>query len=453
MRRQTVTQGAIILVVTGFITQILSGILNQIVITRFLGEDGVNIYVLILPTLMLFSTLASTGLPAAVNVLISRSHLSKKKILSTAFVMAIFFSLISGIILLVIARPLAFTFLKDERTYLPLLAMIPLLFCLAFSSVLKAYFQGLQNMATFSVAVLVEQIVRVIASAYFIGIMLPRGLLYGVIGVIAARIVSELIAGGILLGVLMKHVNFKSVAPVLGHFKTINQIAVLATGNQLGIALVGFLEPIIVMQALFRIGYPRELSRKLYGAVSGYTMPLLLMPSFITGGILQAMTPSISQAYARGDLPRIHHHLNVIIKISFFIGSIYTVLMALFPAEIMNLVFGTATGSEYLSLMAPFFIFLILQPTFTAFLQGVGGGKVAMTSTFISSAIKISLMIALLPILRLNIEGLVIAILTHSVIVTVWHYYLLKKRIGYRINIPQILNGLLIFIILARCSS
>ena len=52
---------------------------NRVIVTRLLGEDGIGIYMLIAPTLMLLTTFASIGLPIAIPTLISRANERQKK--------------------------------------------------------------------------------------------------------------------------------------------------------------------------------------------------------------------------------------------------------------------------------------------------------------------------------------------------------------------------------------
>ena len=78
MKKQNVVQGTFILVIAGLITKVL-GMINRVMVTRLLGEDGIGIYMLIGPTLMLLTTFASIGLPIAIPTLISRANERQKR--------------------------------------------------------------------------------------------------------------------------------------------------------------------------------------------------------------------------------------------------------------------------------------------------------------------------------------------------------------------------------------
>jgi len=59
-------KGTLILLVAGLIIRIL-GFVNRIVIARFIGEEGVGLYMMAFPTLMLVVAITQLGLPVAIS--------------------------------------------------------------------------------------------------------------------------------------------------------------------------------------------------------------------------------------------------------------------------------------------------------------------------------------------------------------------------------------------------
>ncbi|HAX73182.1 MAG TPA: stage V sporulation protein B, partial [Firmicutes bacterium] len=191
MKKQSLVQATLILIIAGFVTKVL-GMVNRIVVTRMLGEGGVGLYMLIMPSMMLLSTIATIGLPVAIPTLISRAKQRQKKILSTSLIISIVCCFFLCLLIIVTAKPLAIYLLKDERTYLPLLSLAPLLFVVSISSILKGYFQGEQNMYPTAVSTLIEQIVRIAFCIVFIVWLLPYGIVYAVVGTLWASVLGEL---------------------------------------------------------------------------------------------------------------------------------------------------------------------------------------------------------------------------------------------------------------------
>ena len=59
-------RGTIILLAAGLITRVL-GFINRIVIARFIGEEGVGLYMMAVPTFILAITITQIGLPVAIS--------------------------------------------------------------------------------------------------------------------------------------------------------------------------------------------------------------------------------------------------------------------------------------------------------------------------------------------------------------------------------------------------
>lgn len=59
-------QGTIILLFAGLVTRVL-GFINRIVIARFIGAEGVGLYMMAFPTFILVVTITQLGLPVAIS--------------------------------------------------------------------------------------------------------------------------------------------------------------------------------------------------------------------------------------------------------------------------------------------------------------------------------------------------------------------------------------------------
>src|SRR5690625_5343477 len=84
--------------------------------------------------------------------------------------------------------------LTDRRTLYPLLAMTPMIPITGLTSVLRGYFQGLQNMKPQSYAQVLEQIVRIATIHFFVNLLLPYGIEFAVVGAMLSGIAGEVIS-------------------------------------------------------------------------------------------------------------------------------------------------------------------------------------------------------------------------------------------------------------------
>src|SRR5690625_1909624 len=155
------------LIIAGMITRLL-GFINRIVIARLMGEEGVGIYMMALPSLFLLITLTQIGLPIAISKRVSEANAigdqhKIKQIISLSIIIITCTSIIFTICMVIATPFIANYLLTDTRTLYPLYAVCPVVPIIALTSVIKGYFQGMQNMKPQSVAIVIEQIVRIIA--------------------------------------------------------------------------------------------------------------------------------------------------------------------------------------------------------------------------------------------------------------------------------------------------
>lgn len=189
-------QGTIILIIAGLITRVL-GFINRVVIARMIGNEGVGLYMMAVPTLVLVITLTQLGLPVAISKLVAEAQAlgdkrKIKKILVVSLSITCTLSFIFTLSLIVFAPIIAKTFFTDERTLYPLLAVIPVIPIIAISSVIRGYFQGLQQMKPAAYSQVIEQVVRITLIAVCTKAFLPYGIEYAAAGAMLSSVFGEL---------------------------------------------------------------------------------------------------------------------------------------------------------------------------------------------------------------------------------------------------------------------
>src|SRR5699024_5184616 len=182
MTKQSFIHGTIILIIAGMITRLL-GFVNRMVTARLMGEEGIGLYMLTMPTLFLLITLSQIGLPIAVAKRVAEASAlgdmyRVKKILRLSLIIITCTSVFFMISLIIAAPFIARYLLTDERVLYPLLALSPAIPIIALASIIKGYFQGLQNMKPQSFALIIEQMIRIAAVFLFVTFLLPFGIVY-----------------------------------------------------------------------------------------------------------------------------------------------------------------------------------------------------------------------------------------------------------------------------------
>src|SRR5690625_303416 len=120
MTKQSFLHGTLLLIIAGMITRGL-GFINRIVIARLIGEEGVGLYMMALPSLFLMLTLTQIGLPAAISKRIAEANelgdqQKIKQIMTFSFFIIACTSIIFTIIMFFLAPFVAYYLLPDDRT-------------------------------------------------------------------------------------------------------------------------------------------------------------------------------------------------------------------------------------------------------------------------------------------------------------------------------------------------
>lgn len=442
--KQTFIQGALILILATFITKLL-GFANRIVMARLMGPEGVGLYMMAVPILTLVITLTRLGLPIAISKLTAEAEAKGdfakiRQILIVSLCMTLLLSILFTFLTIGTAPLIAGWLLTDERAYLPLLAITPIIPIVAVSSVLKGYFQGRQNMKPPAYSLIIEQVTRIIAIALLVQLLLPYGVEYAAAGAMASAVLGEG-ASLLYLAATFKYGRRpqllslgRGIIRQLKRGKTIIEellrIGLPATGSGLIGSLSWTLEPILVAQSLALAGIASAQATKAYGLLAGYAIPLLMLPMFITYSLSVSLVPAISEAQATRNRSMIKKRLHQTMRLSLICGAPATVIMLVFAEPLVTLIYGTPQAAPLLKTMAPFFLFLYFQSPLQAALQGLDLAKTAMLNTLYGSLVKMGAIVLLASRPELGIFGAALAININICLVTLLHFFSLAKAVN-----------------------
>ena len=419
-------KSTIILIIGGGITNILAMVI-KIFLTRAIGDNGIGLYMMVLPTFNLFITLCSLSLSTSISKLIAEKRQSKKIVLSIVPI-SLIYNFILMILLIMFAPFIANYLLKNNLTYYPIMAIAFTLPFICISSILKGYFYGNENMIPFVVSNVVEQIVRLLFIIFIIPKLMPYGVNIAACGVVLINVLSEFLSIiCLLLYIPNKNINMNDFKFDKVIFKDILHISLPSTGSRLIGSISYFFEPIILTFILLYLGYSNDYIMQEYGIITGYVYPLLFIPSFFTAAISTSLLPVISSSYSRGHYDYTKKKLKQALIISIFIGFVFTIMFMLIPEFLLKFIYGTDLGVNYLRIICPFFLLYYIQGPLTSYLQAINKADIAMRGTFIGAIIK-NILLLILPIF-MGIWGFIISSLINVFYVTIQHIYHVKKSL------------------------
>ncbi|SMG08472.1 stage V sporulation protein B [Paenibacillus aquistagni] len=469
--KQSFIQGTLILLAAGIINRIL-GFIPRITLPRIIGAEGVGIYQLGYPFLLVVITLITGGIPLAVAKLVAEAdaisdHRRSKQILNNSLL----FSVTAGILLsglcLILAPWITSYILTDKRVYYTFMMMTPIIVLVSISSVLRGYFQGKQNMIPTAASQVAETVIRIITMIGCAYLFLPYGLEWAAAGAMLGVVIGEL--AGLLVLWLELRASRRSEAQDAPHpnpysdqamqeaesmeqpkeWRNLFKIAIPVTGGKLIGSLSYLLESIAIARSLAIAGVTTAVATAQYGILQGMIIPVLTLPGALTYSLAVSLVPSLSEAYGRKDMQTIRKRLHQAIRLALVSGAPFAVIMFVLAVPLCAILYNDPSVGTMLRWMAPVAIFIYIQAPLQAALQALDRPGTALTNTLIGAVLKLGLIIQLASIPALGIKGAVIAISINIVIVTSLHAYMITRSLKLKLPWMDILKVITAMIIMA----
>ena len=415
--------------VGGLITKLL-GFGIRIIYTRMVGSDAINLYSLVMPTYSLLLTIATLSLPVVISKLISEHKTKSIKILSSATIITLVLNFIVIITIYFTKDFIATTLLNDSRCSTLLMAMALTFPFVSLSSILKGYFYGKQKMAPHTISNIIEQIVRLALIFLIIPKLVNMGIVYSVMGLILISIASELASILTFLVFLPKKfkITKEDLKPDMKTSKEILSISIPTVSGRL-IGNIGFFfEPILLTNILLFAGYSMDFILNEYGAYNAYTISLLSMPSFFIAAISSSLLPEISKFYYKKNLIMVKRRLKQAVILSFIVGGIFSAFIYLFREPLLSTLYNTTKGSEYIEILAPFFVLFYLEGPLQSVLQAIGKAKTTMFITMVAVITKLVTM-SILSLCHIGMYSLVIAEIIDIFIIVILCVRAIRKEL------------------------
>ena len=420
-------KSTIILVLGGILTKILSLVI-RIITTRIVGTYGIGLFMLIAPTYNLFITISSFSLSIAISKLVSENKRNNKKLILNILPVAIIFNIIIIIILLISSKFIAISLLKNKYLYYPILSIMFTIPFVTISSIIKGYFYGKENMLPSVISSLIEQISRIIIIILISPYLLDKGLIYAISGLVIFNGISEIISIIVLILFLPKHAKIKKSDLRIDktNIKDIFGIALPNTSSRLLTSIGIFLEPIIITFVLLKIGKTNDFITREYGIISGYVLPIVTLPSFISYSVSTALLPVISKYNEQRNYIAIKRKLKQAIMFCLVLGVFTSIILILFPSFFMKLLFKQSIGINYLKLASILYILFYVQAPIISFFQGTNNSKIVFYITLIGIIVK-NISLFCLTFLDINLYSILISDFIKSLVITIYSYIKIKK--------------------------
>lgn len=412
-----------ILLIGGLITKIL-GMIIKIIMTRNIGIDGLSLYMLILPSMMLFINIAQLGLPIALSRLVALNNKNNKKLFFSVIPITLLINIILSIIIIILAPYISNNLLHNNTIKLGIIAISIIIPFTTLSSICRSYFFGKEKLLPHVLSLVIENTIRLL----FMILVLPKIMYlkieYIIFILVLSNIISEFTSTIILIRFLPKNISIKikDFIPNKYYIYESYKLGIPNVSSNLIYSISYFLEPIVLTNILIK-NYSNIYIIREYGIITGYVIPLLTLPSFFTLALSQAIMPYITKEYKNNNKTNIIKRLNIITTIILIFSIFIIIIYELYGNIILKIIYKTNLGFNYLKILSPIFILQYIQSIFIYTLNGIGKNKILLYLSLISSIIRI-ISIIIFSYLHIGIYSYIISIILNILISTI---YLIRK--------------------------
>lgn len=404
----------------------------RILMTRAIGLEGMSIYTLANPAMVLIITLAQLGLPTAIATLISKNKEKSKKIFISGLIISFVISVILMVVIIFLAPFLSTNILKNNDVKMTIYGLALLVPLVSLSSLLKGYFIGHNLVKMTARSSIAEEAARIVFIVIFLHQFTKISPSYGAFGAIIGVCVGEIFQSIYLLFEsnlkLYKHayelLSLKDIKP-LEEIPEVLSLSIPITLSRLIGSLTYFLEPIIITNLMLKSGYSSSFITTEYGIYSGYAMPVLLLPGFFSLAFSNYMLPILSRYIGNNDFKLAKKHFLKIICLCLSVGFLVAVIFYSNSENISYILYKTTQGSQYIKKLAfPFILYYLESPINTA-MHALGLTKQAFYTTTTSCIARILILLIFTP--KYGIDAISISTLIEITIIIVLNgFYIFK---------------------------
>ncbi len=446
-------RGTLVLFITSIILKIL-GFFYQIVTIRLIGTEPVGILNMAYPFYIAFVVLATAGIPLAIAKLIAEQR-SRQQTAAIRQTMKLAFGivfLLSGFFLLTsfCLMPMVFERLgTDPRMSWCFYMLLPGIVIVPISSIVRGYFQGLQQMVYPSLGQIAEQIVRLTTGLILIILLKPYGVRYIAVGLAGGMMAGEL-AGMLLIVIFYRHsikkwpkqttANPSAIGKLL---KEIMALGIPTTLTRLTSSLDMAIEASLIPFCLLQMGYNQSQATSIYGQVSGVALTLLTIPMVLTGALSTSLVPAISKASAAHRRQEMASLCSEALRLTYIFSLPIIIVLFCYGGTLTQILFHISQLGPLLRILTLGAIFLYIGQTSVGIMQGLGQTQAVFVNNLLGSLVKLVCIYFFVAQHQQGTSGIALAFVLSYIAQCALNLLSILKEVSIRLTAPQVLLPLL----------
>ncbi len=419
MQKQSAKKQTLLLTITNIFVRAL-GFVMRIILTRFMGAQAIGIMELASSAHMLAITPVTAGIPLAISRLTAKANEEEAMVVfksAKRLVNKIAFIIIPVMLVL---SPWIAELLGDSRTFPSIIMCIPCVWILGQAAVHNGFCYGRSNATMPALSELIEQVVRFLLSLLLLVLFQSLSLSWLAAIPSFATMVAEAVGLTAIVGFMKPP---KHIAPSKEIEGKLFRLAMPPTLMRLCNTLLRSVNAVLIPLQLKASGLAAAEATASFGRLSGMVMPVLFLPSVITGSLAMVSAPKMASLEKR---PR--QLKQTAVKILLFataIGSLCAIGLYLFAPTISLKLYRQAELTDLIRFTCPSVVFLSISQVLNGMIAGIGRQKHALYASLASACITVLFNLFLTPLPQFRIYGAAFGMMAGQLISLSWNLVLL----------------------------
>ncbi|WP_176762141.1 putative polysaccharide biosynthesis protein [Natronincola ferrireducens] len=384
MKKKGFVYGSILLTFVNFLIRFI-GFSYDVILSKLMGAEGIGLFQMMMPVLMIFLIITTAGIPTAVSKLIAEySSKNNYDAVRKTYRVAVFFtlSLSIGLSLILISFRgfIGLRIFKNEDALRCIYFLPPALVLISITSVMRGYYYGLKMIGIASISEIVEHFTRFVIVIGLLYSIYPLDPILGAFIAICGISIGEFFD---LVWLLFMQSRFTKRLPYtiptsIKMTQLLRQILTISaplTLSGLFHVILQFTNAILIPQRLMASGYTYSEAIATFGRVMGMAMPLTYLPYFVTSALVINIIPNLSEQVFVKNYKTAKNNIHLAIKITLLVSIPLTALYVFFSKPLAVYLYSDPKASESIYLLGFCTIFLAIQHTFSGILYGLGKQK------------------------------------------------------------------------------
>lgn len=401
-RRKVYLHNAMLLTASGFILRML-GMGFRVVLSAYLGGEGMGLYQLILSLYMVFVSLATAGINVAATRLAAQSLARGQGMGATLrglCATALAFGTTAMLAQTVLAGPASRFLLHDARAEAALRVLAPSLPFMAVAGALRGCFLAARRVTPNVMAQLIEQFVRMGVAVAGLRVMAQWGAGYGCAAVVLGNTVSEGVSCGLMLLFAARTQEFRWQRQEPLHPYTqreLYEIILPVTGSRLLGSGLQAVESSLIPLTLSLYTGSRAVAMTQYGNLKGMALPLLFFPFSVLSALSGLLMPEITRAHTRGNTLETRRLIRWMLTLTGAFSLAAGIGFVMAGPQLAQLVYRDAEVGRYVQILGFVAPFMYLESMVDGVLKGLGEQLATFRYSLFDSVFRIAAIALLLP--------------------------------------------------------